>query len=92
MSKIIRSVFIAITEVDKQGKTTLKLRKETITRVNLDDYIKDYRWRESPDEKNQMQQEKTERERAISMPKVTTLNDRLSLQKFLAKEGRHDRP
>lgn len=58
MSKIIRSVFIAVTDTDKQGRASLKLNKQGIGKVDLDEYIKDYKYKasDSPDERIHMEQ------------------------------------
>ncbi len=45
MSKIIRSVFIAITDTDKQGKVSLVTNRMAIAKVDLDEYIKDFKWK-----------------------------------------------
>jgi hypothetical protein len=95
MGKIIRSVFIAVTDTDKQGKVSLKTNKQTIGKVDLDEYIKDYKYKimDSPEEKQRLEpKEDDERIRATSFPKVTTLSGRMEIQKQLAQEGRLDRP
>lgn len=56
MSKIIRSVFIAITDTDRQGKVTLKANKQLIVKVDLDEYIKEFKFKimDSPDERQRI--------------------------------------
>ena len=51
MGKIIRSVFIGVTETDKQGKVFLRANKQTVGKVDLDEYIKDFKYKamESPE-------------------------------------------
>jgi len=95
MSKIIRNVFLAITDTDKQGKVSLKANKQSIGKVDLDEYIKDYKYKlsDSPEERQKLEIREDERGRAItSFPKVTKLTERMQLQKHLAQEGRLDRP
>lgn len=96
MGKIIRSVFIAISDTDKQGKVSLKANRQNITKVDLDEYIGDYRWKvmDSPEDNKQEQSviEREEKVRTTSFPKVTTLQGRMDIQKFYAKEGRLDKP
>jgi hypothetical protein len=55
MGKIIRSVFIAISDTDKLGKVSLKANRQSIVKVDLDQYIADLRWKimDSPEEKNE---------------------------------------
>jgi hypothetical protein len=43
MGKIIRSVFVNVTDTDKMGKVSLKSNRQLIPRVDLDEYIKDYK-------------------------------------------------
>jgi hypothetical protein len=57
MAKIIRSVFVNVTDTDKMGKVSLKSNRQLISRVDLDEYIKDYKYKimDLPDEKQHNQ-------------------------------------